>query len=94
MMNPKPYEDGEPQKEHLNGANPPPMPFNMNPPSPAVWGGWGQQKPRIRMPPAMTRLGFPFVPPKAAPLTASEKAAVEFRRGGGSVYNTSAPPPV
>jgi len=44
------------------------------------------------MPPALTRMGFPFVPPKAAPLTDSEKAAQQFRRGGvlgGKEFNTS-----
>jgi len=61
--------------------------MQMNPPVPAVWGGWGQQKPRIRMPPAMTRLGFPFVPPTPPPLTATERAAVRFRRGSGAEYN-------
>ena len=79
----------EARKAHLNGAVQPHLPINMNPPPPAVWGGWGQQRPRVRMPPALTRMGFPFVPPKPPPITESEKRAVEFRKSlAGIEYNS------
>ena len=69
------------RKAHLNAADGNPVPNSMNIPSPPpVWGGWGQQKPRIRMPPALGRMGFPFVPPKPPPPSESERRAVEFRR--------------
>ena len=68
-------------KAHLNGAANNPLPRNLNAPTPPpVWGGWGQAKPRIRMPPALGRMGFPFVAPKPPPPSDSERRAVEFRR--------------
>lgn len=68
-------------KAHLNGAANNPLPRNLNAPTPPpVWGGWGQAKPRIRMPPALGRMGFPFVAPKPPPPTDAERRAVEFRR--------------
>jgi hypothetical protein len=69
----------EQRKAHLNGAANSNIP-GMNPPTPVVWGGWGQQKPRVRMPPALTRMGFPFVPPKPPPPTEDERRAIEFRK--------------
>lgn len=79
------------RKAHLNGAansNIPPM----NPPPPAVWGGWGQQRPRVKLPPALGRLGFPFVPPKPPPPNESERQALEFRRkAAGFDYNPDSP---
>ena len=80
-----PWEDWVKQeaqrKAHLNAAAHNPVPKDMNVPQPPdVWGGWGQQKPRIRMPPALGRMGFPFVAPKPPPPSESERKAVEFRR--------------
>lgn len=71
----------EQRKAHLNGAANPNSPVQMNSENkPPVWGGWGQQKPRVRMPPALGRMGFPFVPPKPPPPDESQRRAVEFRR--------------
>lgn len=70
----------ERRKAHLNGAvnpNTPPMNSDVRPP---VWGGWGQQKPRVRLPPALGRMGFPFVPPKPPPPDEYQRQALEFRR--------------
>lgn len=70
----------ERRKAHLNGAANSNAPL-VNPPiHPPVWGGWGQSKPRVRLPPALGKLGFPFVPPKPPPPTENELRAVEFRR--------------
>jgi len=85
MAHGNPWEDWMRQererKAHLNAADGNPVPNSMNTPSPPpVWGGWGQQKPRVRVPPALGRLGFPFVPPKPPPPSESERRAVEFRR--------------
>jgi hypothetical protein len=80
----------ERRKAHLNGAqnsNTPPM---NAPTPPPVWGGWGQRRPQhtIRLPPALGRMGFPFVPPKPPPPSESELRALEFRRTvAGMEYN-------
>ncbi len=69
------------RKAHLNAAQANPQPKDMNIPSPPpVWGGWGQQKPRVRMPPALGRMGFPFVPPKPPPPDEAQRRAVAFRK--------------
>lgn len=72
----------ERRKAHLNGAANPNLPPMNAPIPPPIWGGWGQQKPRIgiKIPPALGRMGFPFVPPKPPPPTESERRAIEFRR--------------
>lgn len=70
----------ERRKAHLNGAaNSDTPPLNSRTPPP-VWGGWGQQRPRVTLPPALGRMGFPFVPPKPPPPNAQELRAIEFRR--------------
>lgn len=83
----------ERRKAHLNGAanpNSPPMNSEIKPP---VWGGWGQQKPRVRMPPALGRLGFPFVPPKPPPPDETQRQAIEFRKTVAGIQYTPPPPP-
>lgn len=78
----------ERRKAHLNGAANPNLP-PVNSISPSVWGGWGQAKPRVRLPPALGRLGFPFVPPKPPPPSEGERRAIEFRRTvAGIEYNS------
>jgi hypothetical protein len=71
----------EERKAHLNGAansNLPPL--NERGVKPPVWGGWGQQRPRVALPPALGRLGFPFTPPPPPPPDEREQRAMEFRR--------------
>lgn len=73
------YEES--RKAHLNTANSnkiPPASKNSLPPQ--VWGGWGQQRPRVIMPRQLGFLGFPFIPPKPPPTSTGEKIAIEFRR--------------
>lgn len=94
MAQPDPWEDlvrmERERKAHLNAAAHNPVPKDMNTPSPPpVWGGWGQQKPRVRMPPALGRMGFPFVAPKPPPPSESERKALEFRRQVANMPNTS-----
>ena len=74
----------EARKAHLNGANNSNFEelsrFAANSPKPPVWGGWGQQKPRIRLPPALGRMGFLFTPPPPPPPDERERQAQEFTR--------------
>jgi len=94
MAHSNPWEDWlrleRERKAHLNGAAANPQTNDMNAPSPPpVWGGWGQQKPRVRIPPALGRMGFPFVAPKPPPPSESERRALEFRRQVANMPNTS-----
>jgi hypothetical protein len=63
---------------------------------PPVWGGWGQQRPRVRVPPALGRMGFPFVPPKPPPSPEDNRRmeSLERTRSPQSLQNPPHPPAV
>jgi len=70
------------RKAGLNQTHSPPPDEVALPPSstPSSWGVWEGRKPRLRIPPALEAIGFPFQRPDPPPLRNDALEEAKFRQ--------------